>query len=64
MYKKYKNKLNHLLRSAKRRYYEERLESTKINIKTTWKTLNEIIKKKTKKNRKKSLPITKISLIH
>ena len=54
MYKKYKNKLNHLiLRSAKRRYYEERLESTKTNIKTTWKTLNEIINKKT---RKKSLP--------
>jgi hypothetical protein len=53
MYKKYKNKLNHLLRSAKRLYYEERFESTKTNIKTTWKTLNEIINKKP---RKKSLP--------
>ena len=53
MYKKYKNKLNHLLRSAKRLYYEERLESTKTNIKTTWKILNEIINKKTRKN---SLP--------
>ncbi len=53
MYKKYKNKLNHLLCSAKRLYYEERLESTKTNIKTTWKILNEIINKKT---RKKSLP--------
>ena len=52
---------NHLLRSAKRLYYEERLESTKTNIKTTWKTLNEIKPVKSHCHRC-SLLITKISL--
>ena len=47
-YKKYKNKLTHSLRIAKRLYYEEKLESTKSNIKRTWKILNEILNRKTK----------------
>ena len=40
LYKRYKNKLNHTLRLAKRRYYEKKLEDAKSNTLTltlTWK---------------------------
>ena len=35
-YKRYKNKLNHSLRIAKRFYYEQLLERNKLNCKKTW----------------------------
>ena len=50
LYKRYKNKLNHTLHLAKRRYYEKKLEDAKSNTHATWKILNEVL------NRKKSRP--------
>lgn len=51
LYKKYKNKLTHSLRIAKRLYYEKKLEDYKSNAKSTWRLLNEVINtKKSKKN--------------
>ena len=46
VYKKVRNKLNHLLRIAKRKYYEGKLENAKSNTKNTWKILNEVLNKK------------------
>ena len=41
IYKSYKNKLNHSLRTAKRLYYEKKLNNvqsnTRANTRTTWK---------------------------
>ena len=48
LYKRYKNKLNHTLRLAKRRYYEKKLEDAKSNTHATWKILNEVLNKKVK----------------
>ena len=45
-YKRYRNKLNHSLRLAKRLYYEQQLERNKSNCKKTWNILNEIINKR------------------
>ena len=45
-YKKYKNKLNHLLKISKRNHYDDKLENAKGNLKQTWKILNEIINKR------------------
>ena len=42
-YKTYKNKLNHLIRIAKRKYYDTKFESAKNDLRTTWKLLNEVI---------------------
>lgn len=44
-YKTYKNKLNHLIRIAKRIYYDSKLEDAKNDLRTTWKLLNEVINK-------------------
>ena len=49
LYKCYKNKLNHSLRVAKRRYYRNKIEEAKSNIKSTWRLLNEILNKKSPK---------------
>ena len=46
MYKTYKNKLNHLIRIAKRKYYDTKFESAKNDLRTTWKLLNEVINKR------------------
>ena len=46
VHKKFRNKLNHLLRIAKRKYYEGKLENAKSNTKNTWKILNEVLNKK------------------
>ena len=45
-YKSYKNKLIHILRSAKRLYFEKKLEDVKSNTHATWKILNEILNRK------------------
>ena len=42
-FKTYRNKLNHLIRKSKREYYHKQFESTKNNIRQTWKTINGII---------------------
>ena len=44
-YKAYRNKLNHLLKIAKKQYYSCKLESAKANIKATWKTLKDLLNK-------------------
>ena len=46
IYKTYKNKLNHLIRLAKRKYYDTKFESAKNDLRTTWKLLNEVINKR------------------
>ena len=40
------NKLNHLIRIAKRTYYDSKLEDAKNDLRTTWKLLNEVINKR------------------
>ncbi len=44
-YKTYKNKLNHVIKIAKKKYYEEQLIKYKHNTKCLWKTINEIMNK-------------------
>ena len=44
-YKKYRNRLNHLLRIAERRYYKELIEKHKSNLKKTWTVIKSIINK-------------------
>lgn len=45
-YKKYKNKLTHLIKIAKKQYYEEKFEEVKNNHKATWRLINEVINKR------------------
>ena len=49
-FKTYRNKLNTLIRKGKREYYHNKFESTKSNIRQTWKTINEIIGRNKAKN--------------
>ena len=49
-YKTYKNKLSHLIRIAKRSYYDRRFESAQKDLKLTWKLLNEVINKRKSKS--------------
>ena len=48
-YKSLNNKLNKLLRSARRNYHSNQLEKEKKNIKNTWKKLNNVLDKDHKK---------------
>ena len=50
-YIKYKNKLNHIIKIAKKIYYEEQLIRYKQNTKMMWKTLNELLNKPNKTNK-------------
>ena len=43
IYKKYRNKLNHVIKVAKKKYYEEQLINYKHDTKVLWQTLNEIM---------------------
>ena len=52
-YQAYKNKLTHLIRIAKRKYYDSKFENARNDLKTTWKLLNEVINKRKSKS---SLP--------
>ena len=54
-YKAYKNKLTHLIRITKRKYYDIKFENARNDLKTTWKLLNEVINKRKSKS---SLPIS------
>ena len=42
-YKKYKNKLNHVIKTAKKAYYETQFLKYKNDIKKTWQTINEVL---------------------
>ena len=44
-FKSYRNKLNHLLKIAKKRYFAMKLESAKSDLKHTWRILNDLIRK-------------------
>lgn len=50
-YKRYKNKLTYILRSAEKSYYCNKLEECRNDMKKTWKILNDVTKRKTKSNR-------------
>ena len=43
--KSYKNRLNHLIRYAKKKYFDDKLEKAKGLQNSTWKILNEAINK-------------------
>ena len=45
-YKRYRNKLNHLLKIAEKTHVAEKLESNKSNLKKTWSILKGIINKR------------------
>ncbi len=42
-FKTYKNKLNMLIRKAKRKYFFRKFEHSKNNMKQTWNTINNIL---------------------
>jgi hypothetical protein len=50
-YTKYKNKLNHIIKVAKKMHYEEQLVMHKQNSKMVWKTLNQILNKPNKNSK-------------
>jgi len=43
IYKKYRNKLNHLLKTTKKDYYHKKFNEATSNIKQTWSLINEVI---------------------
>ncbi|MFZ2540057.1 MAG: reverse transcriptase family protein [Oscillospiraceae bacterium] len=45
-YKKYKNKLQEIIRQAEKRYYSSKILESKDNLSKTWKVLNSLINKK------------------
>jgi len=49
-YKLYRNKLHSLIRKAKRQYYEIKFNQSKNDIKRTWRTINDVLKRKNKKH--------------
>ena len=51
-YKKYKNKLNHVIKTAKKAYnYEKQFVKYKNDTKKTWQTINEVLNRtKARKN--------------
>ena len=52
-YKRYKSKLNHLIRNAKKTYYDNKFDRAKGDLKETWRLINEVISTKSKQS---SLP--------
>ena len=57
-FRKYRNKLNHLISSTKKEYYKALLNRAQGNIRSIWKAINEII------NRKKAQPKNISCLAH
>ena len=47
-YKFYRNKINHLIRISKRRYYHDYFDINLTNMKQTWEALNNLLNRKTK----------------
>ena len=54
-YKIYRNKLNHLIRIAKKNCYSKRLDQTGNDIKSTWNIINELLGREKSKTR---LPVS------
>jgi hypothetical protein len=54
-YKKYRNKLNSILREAEKKHFHDLLENNKSNLKKSWKILKEIIKSKNSETSSKFL---------
>ena len=50
-YKKFKNKLNNLLKISKRSYYDLKFNLAKGNLRATWNLLNQFINRKSKKSK-------------
>ena len=50
IYKRYKNKLNHIIKISKKKYFGEQLIKYKHDSKMIWRTLNEILNEKAKTN--------------
>ena len=50
LYKRYKNKLNHIIQLSKKLYYEEQLLKYKNISKMIWQTLNKVINRKQETN--------------
>ena len=44
-YKVYKNKFNHIIRAAKKKYYGEKFKESSSNIKETWATIKQLLNK-------------------
>ena len=49
-YKKYRNKLNHLIPIAKKNYYCEKFSQAQNDIKSTWNTINQLLDKQNSKS--------------
>ena len=49
-YKKYRNKLNTLIRLSRKMYYSQRVENNKNNLNGLWKTVNDLMGKNKKDN--------------
>lgn len=45
-YKRYRNKLNHVIRAAKKKYYANEMVKNSKNMKALWSTIKEILNKK------------------
>jgi hypothetical protein len=43
VYKKYKNKLNHVIKTGKKNYYENEFLKYKNDMKMTWQTINQVL---------------------
>ena len=56
LYKRFRNKLNHLLKIAKRTYYDQKLKEYQSNAKYTWRILNEVVNRR--KHNSNRLPST------
>ncbi len=51
-FKNYENTLNKIKRQSKKSYLQQKFENLKGNMRKTWKLINEIIQRKSKKSRK------------
>ena len=45
-FKKYRNRLNSIIRLSRKRYYAQKLQGASGNVKQTWEVLNDILGKK------------------
>jgi len=50
IYKKYRHKLNHLIRIAKTNYYCKKFSQAQNDIKSTWNTTNQLLDKQKSKS--------------
>ena len=48
VYKEFKNKLTHLIRKEERKYYHDKIETNKQNLRQTWKYINQAINRRKK----------------